>query len=198
MKKLVIVFALLIAGMSFNVTNAQENKLSLGVQGAFNFNKTGVGARFGYDFTDILRFTVDGTYYLTAKNSMNVFQGTQVIETLNKGRLWDANVNLNFVFGEKNFHFYLISGLGFTYGYKFGFVDDFGHNIYNANGTYVGYGITEDEMDKCHRIGVSLNAGCGIEWQITPAIRWNLEQSLNIGLPSLTTWMCKTGIAYCF
>lgn len=197
MKKLVVVFALLIAGMSFNVASAQDkNKLSLGLQGAFNFNKTGVGARFGYDFTDILRFTVDGTYYSTANETLDVYQGTKLTNTLNKGRLWDANVNLNFVFGEKNFHFYLISGLGFTYGYKFGLVFD--REIYDNYGNVVAYGITEDDVWECQRIGVSLNGGFGIEWQITPAFRWNLEQTLNIGLPSLSTWMCKTGVAYCF
>ena len=68
----------------------------------------------------------------------------------------------------------------------------------DANGNVIGYGIDENQVTDAIRFGVSLNGGFGIEWQIVPAIRWNLEQTVNIGLPSLSTWMCKTGLAYCF
>lgn len=197
-------FALLLSVVSIANVDAQNKKLSVGVLGDFNFNKTGVGFRFGYNFTDILRFTVDGDYYLTAKRSDDVYSGNSKLYKINNGRLWDVNTNLNFVFGEHNFHFYLITGIGFTYGYKLdglsGLVDDLTSNssryAYNESGMIVG--ITESFAESTKRIGVSLNAGCGIEWQITPSIRWNLEQQLCFGLPSLTTWMGKTGIAYCF
>ena len=202
MKKVVVVIALICAGMGVNGVNAQDKDVSIGIQGAFNPNKTGVGVRLGFDFTEILRFTIDGTYYLSAKKTMDVFQGETITRTLNQGRLWDGNINLNFVFGRNNFHFYLISGLGITYGYKFnGITDAMGGYAYehtDANGNVIGYGIDENQVTDAIRVGVSLNGGFGIEWQIVPAIRWNLEQTVNIGLPSLSTWMCKTGLAYCF
>lgn len=206
MKKLVIVIALICAGMGLNGVNAQDKQdkkdVSIGVQGAFNPNKTGVGVRLGFDFTEILRFTLDGTYYLTAKKTMDVFQGETITRTLNQGRLWDGNINLNFVFGRNNFHFYLITGLGITYGYKFNGLTDalggFAYDHTDANGNSIGYGIDEDHVTEAMRFGVSLNGGFGIEWQIVPALRWNLEQTVNIGIPSLTTWMCKTGLAFCF
>jgi len=69
--------------------------------------------------------------------------------------------------------------------------------LYDENGNYIGEGITESQVSSHSSIGLSLNGGCGIEWQITPNFRWNFEQSLNIGLPSLTTWMLRTGVAYC-
>ena len=154
MKKLVIVIALICAGMGLNGVNAQDKQdkkdVSIGVQGAFNPNKTGVGVRLGFDFTEILRFTLDGTYYLTAKKTMDVFQGETITRTLNQGRLWDGNINLNFVFGRNNFHFYLITGLGITYGYKFNGLTDalggFAYDHTDANGNSIGYGIDEDHV----------------------------------------------------
>lgn len=202
MKKNLLVLVLLFAGMGFNCAFAQDKDVSIGVQGAFNPNKTGVGVRVGFDFTEILRFTIDGTYYLTAKKTIDVFQGETISRTLNNGRLWDGNINLNFVFGRKKVNFYLISGIGITYGYKInGISEAIGGVAYDhtdANGNVLGYGIDEDDVDDYTRFGVSLNAGFGIEWQIVPAIRWNLEQTVNWGLPSLSTWMCKTGLVYCF
>lgn len=198
---------LLIAGFSFPGVKAQDDvskkkELSIGVQGAFNPNKTGVGARFGFDFNERLRFTVDGTYYLTAKKTMDVFQGEKITRTLNDGRLWDGNINLNFVYGRKNFHFYIIGGIGIAYGYKFGVASELmgagAYSHYDANDNYLGVGIDEANVIDVTRFGVSLNSGFGIEWQITPALRWNLEPTLNIGIPSLTTWMCKSGVAFCF
>lgn len=202
MKKLVLVLVLLCTGMAFTVVNAQNKNVSIEIQGAFNPNKTGVGARLGFNFTDILRFTVDGTYYLTAKQTMDVYQGETVTRTLNNGRLWDGNLNLNFVYGRKNFHFYLITGIGFAYGYKFNGVTDllggFAYEHTDANGNSLGYGIDENQVIDATRFGVLLNGGCGIEWQIAPFLRWSLEQHLSLGLPSMSTWMCKTGLAFCF
>ncbi|MCQ2326895.1 MAG: hypothetical protein MJZ71_04965 [Bacteroidales bacterium] len=200
MKKLITVLALLIAGTSFNVASAQEkNDFSVGLQGAFNFLQNGIGARFGYDMTDILRFTVDGTYYFSGSNYVDVFKDNGKSGTLHSGRLWDINSNLNFVFRKNSFHFYLIGGIGFAYGYRFnGLFSENEGDVYDSNGNYLGYGIHNYDVKECQRIGVSLNAGCGIEWQITSAFRWNLEQTLQIGIPSLTSWIFKTGVAYCF
>ena len=61
MKKVVVLIALICAGMGVNGVNAQDKDVSIGIQGAFNPNKTGVGVRLGFDFTEILRFTIDGT-----------------------------------------------------------------------------------------------------------------------------------------
>ena len=187
-----MILVLFLTAMGFHNVQAQDNKHSIGVQGAFNFNKTGVGIRYGYNFTDVLRFAFDGTYYTTSNETMNVYHGETVTETINNGRIWDFNANLNFVYGDHNFHFYIIAGLGFTSGYKFKSLTNIGHYVDGQTWIY------DDDMHRISRIGVSLNGGCGIEWQIIPMLRWNLEQSLNIGLPALTTWMCKTGLSYCF
>lgn len=189
MKKLIVLLALTLTIGSITTLKAQEDnakKHSITALGAFNPNKTGVGLRYTYDFTKILRFTLDGTYYLTAKNTIDVVNSNNVvINTLNYGRAWDANANFNFVYGEKKFHFYFILGLGFTYGYK-----------WDRSGLFNDGQLTENNFP--NRVGVTTNAGFGIEYQFTPAFRWNLEQNLSIGLPSLSTWMCKTGFAYCF
>lgn len=199
MKKFVMIATILVA-MSFSGVKSQNNKHSVGIETSYNFLKAGIGARYGYDFTNILRFTIDGTYYLTSSRSLDVYKGTSKTRTLRNGRLWESNANINLVFGEKKFHFYLLTGIGFAYGYKVkGLLDSFKDlKLYDENGNYIGEGITESQVSSHSRIGLSLNGGCGIEWQITPNFCWNFEQSLNIGLPSLTTWMWRTGVAYCF
>lgn len=203
--KNLFVVIILLAGMNVGKVNAQEqekNKLAIGAQTAFTSERTGVGARFGYNFTDILRFTFEGNYYLSAKETYGVFNDEKQIGNVMDGRLWDMGLNLNFVFGEKSFHFYLIGGIGFAYGYKLStlieeFSNDLG-NHYDVNGNYLGYGIHKDNLSKKQRIGVSLNSGFGVEWQITSSIRWNLENTFELALPSLSAWRIKTGIAYCF
>ena len=100
--------------MSFSGVKAQNNKHSVGIETSYNFLKAGIGARYGYDFTNILRFTIDGTYYLTSSRPLDVYKGTSKTRTLRNGRLWESNANINLVFGEKRFHFYLLTGIGFA------------------------------------------------------------------------------------
>ena len=75
MKKFMMIATILVA-MSFSGVKAQNNKHSVGIETSYNFLKAGIGARYGYDFTNILRFTIDGTYYLTSSRSLDVYKGT--------------------------------------------------------------------------------------------------------------------------
>ena len=87
-------------------------------------------------------------------------------------------------------------------GYEEGICPECGGEIdygtVEPNGNSLGYGIDENQVIDATRFGVLLNGGCGIEWQIAPFLRWSLEQHLSLGLPSMSTWMCKTGLAFCF
>lgn len=204
-KKLLVV-AILLAGTNFGVVKAQEqekNKKAIGVQTAFTSKRAGIGIKYGYNFTDMLRFAFESNYYLSSKESYDVYdESYKKIGKVMDGRLWDFNSNLNFVFGDKNFHFYLIGGIGFAYGHKFSrltneFTNEIG-SVYDDKGNYVGYGILEDDVLLHKRFGIALNSGCGIEWQITPAIRWHLENTFELALPSLSAWRVKTGLSYCF
>lgn len=138
------------------------NKFAVAFQMPYNGNKLGAGLRFSYDFTDLLRFSVDADgYFYTVKGGFI-------------GRVMDLNPNLNFIFGNGDFHFYLIAGAYFT----------MGHSIFLE--------VVTNSMG----FGLGLNAGFGMEYQITESIRVFLEQQASLGL--ISSWMPKVGCAYCF
>ena len=212
MHKKIITFTILLAAMVWGMTaNAQNGPFGFGLQVASNVNKVGLGAKFSYDFTKMCRFTVDGTYYLynTSKGKTvyettggSFWDATHYISsntpsyTVYGGRQFDVNANLNIVFGERDFHFYLLTGLAFAYGRPALNGAFSAHDHTDEFGNRMEYGIDADQV---HNVfGIGLNLGCGIEYQITDAIRANFEQMLDISLPNLTAWMAKLGVSYCF
>lgn len=147
--------------------NRTPNKFAIAPQVAYNGNKLGAGLRLSYDFTDALRFTLDGDYYLyTAKGG-------------NSGRIMDLNPNLNFVFGDGDFHFYIITGIYFAIGQSM-LLDELTNLSGDENFTTLGLGF---------------NLGCGIEYQINESIRVFFEQEAALGL--MSSWMPKLGCAFC-
>ena len=200
MNKFLIAVILFVAMLS-SKAEALNGKFSAGVQFASNWYRNGIAARLDYDFSHCLRLSIDGAYYLTAENTMDIYERTTKVRTVNDGRLWDCNANLDIMFGKRAFRFYIITGAGFTYGYRTNGIFDalFGSNIIrDENGEYVGIGMTEEQIaDRTYKM-MCLNGGCGVQWQVTPKFRWHFEQSLSLGLPFLSTWLCRTGITYCF
>ena len=158
------------AEQNATLSNAKRtpNKFAVALQVPYNGNKLGAGLRFSYDFTDILRFCLDGDFYFyTAKGGYS-------------GRIMDLNPNLNLVFGNGDFHFYLITGIYFAIGNSL-LLDDLTDLSGDENPTTLGLGI---------------NAGFGIEYQITDSFRAFFEQQASLGL--MTSWMPKLGCAFCF
>lgn len=195
----------------------RSNDFAIGVHLAYNPNKFGAGFRFSYNFTDILRFAFDGDYYFHTNELRKFNVITLAGEKGEKywGRLFDFNPNLNFVFGDGNFHFYLIGGLYFCYGYHEGAnalneltsydiysdgvsytVDAEGNKWYDTYVEMKNGDIYYIDEKLVPGIGVGVNAGCGVEFQVTDELRLNFEQQLSLGL--MTSWMAKLGVAYCF
>ena len=177
---------------------SNDNKFAFSLQLPYNFNKLGVGIRFAYNFTDILRFSLDGDYffYTSPSRTFNTITHDGVKGSMGWGRMIDVNPNLNFVFGEKDFHFYLITGIYFSFGYRQitnGIADwvDGGVNTVVINGSTYYY---KDKL--VPSIGLGFNGGCGIEYQITDEFRMFFEQQLSLGW--MTSWMAKLGASFCF
>ena len=140
------------ASSTFNRT---PKKFAVALQVPYNTHKLGVGARLSYDFTDVLRFTLDGDYYFfQAKGGYY------------KGRIADLNANLNFVFGNGDSHFYPIAGVYLSYGYSL--LLDVAYN--------------GEEYDP--EAGIGLNIGCGVEYQFNEQLRVFLEAPVSIGVMS--------------
>lgn len=145
MNKFLIATILFVAMLS-SKAEALNGKFSAGAQFASNWYRNGIAARLDYDFSHRLRLSIDGAYYLTAENTMDIYERTTKVRTINDGRLWDCNANLDIMFGKRAFRFYLITGVGFAYGYRTNGIFDalFGSNIIrDENGEYVGIGMTE-------------------------------------------------------
>lgn len=167
----------------------------------YNFNKIGAGVRFAYNFTDLLRFCFDGSYYFydVPSRRFNTLSSTGEKGTDGWGRRFDINPTLNFVFGDGDFHFYLIGGLYFSYGYQqlVNAVKEFSYAFDgDATGRYINgewYYYTDELVPS---IGIGVVGGCGIEYQINDSFRLSFEQELSVGL--MTSWMSKLGFAYCF
>lgn len=184
-----------------------DNKFAVGMRVPYNFTRFGLGVNASYNFTKVLRFSLGFDYYLTAKESKHF---KTIDPSGNKGEdfwgwKWNFSPNLNFVFGDGDFHFYIIGGLYLSGGY---------HQIaslltsdwtpeYDENG-YVDYGdyvvIKGEDYFKTDKIvngiGIGVNIGCGIEYQVSEKFRISLDQELSLGLR--TNWMMHLGAAYCF
>ena len=174
-----------------------SNRFAFSAQLPFNYNKIGIGMRFSYNFTDILRFSLDGDYYFYTRpgRTFNTITNAGVKDKMGWGRMVDVNPNLNFVFGEKNFHFYLITGVYFSYGYR-----ELTNGLVGlaGGGNYV---VIDNEYyykkeSLVPSLGIGFNGGCGIEFQTTDNLRLFFEQQLSLGL--MTSWMAKLGASYCF
>lgn len=186
------------AGQNATLSNAKRtpNKFAVAPLLAYNGNKLGAGLRFSYDFTDVLRFCLDGNYYFYTTPTRRFLTITQTGEkgTEAWGRMFDVNPNLNFVYGNGNFHFYVIAGLYFSIGYS-QIINEL-DGLDGSQGVYINkqYYYYKEKLD--YGVGIGINGGCGIEFQITDGFRLFFDQQLSLGL--MTAWMAKLGGAFCF
>ena len=220
-KILLVAFIMLLLGIS-NVSAQDDIKLNVpkhavSVQIPLSLTKAGIGARFSYDYTDNLRFTIDGNYYFyssrrATKNTVDRYD-TLNTGTVAWGRRADLNFNANFRFGKDKFHIYLIAGFYTTVGYSnakkiVGTVydlatlgeiqedpDDDGIDNYVYLDDGYKYFYT-DHLNKFLSFGGGLNAGFGAEIQIHDHGRIFFEQHAAIG--SMVGVFVKTGYTWCF
>lgn len=180
--------------------NRTSKRFAVAFQVPYNANKLGAGLRFSYDFTDILRFTVDGDYYFynATNRRFRTITASGEKGIAYWGRQFDVNFNLNFVFGNGDFHFYVIAGVCVPIGYPK--VEAILNDISDDSGTH--YGTTIDGKYYYYKeklqfeAGIAGNVGCGVEYQITEEFRVFLEQQASLGV--MSTWMPKLGCAFCF
>lgn len=183
-----------------------DNKFAIGLSMPFNTARLGVGLSFQYNFTRVLRFYLGGEYFFHAAADRHFKTITPSGETGDEyyGWHWSVNPNLNFVFGDGNFHFYLITGLYFAYGYSevVNALSELSSDLsYWSSGADKDYMIINGEVhyktDKLTpMVGLGVNLGFGIEYQFTDEFRMFLDQRLSLGL--MTTWVASFGAAYCF
>ena len=193
-------------------------KRAVSVQVPVNSKKLGIGARFSYDFTKILRFTVDADWYYASfgKGRMNTITRDLTKKgTTQWGRQFDLNANVNLVFGDGNFKFYLIAGFYGSLGHSK--IDKFLHEMYTAITSDTGFDDNDDDdnsdpniyhdedgesyvftdkISKFYTSGIGVNAGFGVEYQLSERNRIFIEQQASIGL--MTVWMPKLGWTWCF
>lgn len=176
-----------------------NKKMAVGLYLGNTISRTGVGLNWSYDFTKTLRFSLDGNYYLYGRPGIRFNTITPTGEKGESfwGRDYDVNANLNFVFGDGNFHFYLISGLYFAHAYResknTGGIFDLG--VFDDNSFSSEDGKTYYNTDDLKgSIGFGFNVGCGIEYVISNAVRISLDHQLSLGI--LTMWSLRLGVSY--
>ncbi len=176
-----------------------NKKMAVGLYLGNTISRTGVGLNWSYDFTKILRFSLDGNYYLYGRPGIRFNTITPTGEKGESfwGRDYDVNANLNFVFGDGNFHFYLLTGLYFAHAYResknTGGIFDLG--LFDDNSSVGEDGKTYYNTDDLKgSIGFGLNTGCGIEYIISDAVRISLDHQLSLGI--LTMWSLRLGVSY--
>ena len=219
-KLLFTAFIMLLLGVS--AVNAQEKvklnvpKHAVSVQIPLSLTKAGIGARFAYDYTDDLRFTIDGNYYFYSSNraqkrTVDRYDLSKT-GTIAWGRRADLNFNANLKFGKDKFHIYFILGLYATVGYSnakkivaavydlatLGEIQDTGDDgiddyVYGDDGNKYFY---TDRLHKFLSFGGGLNVGFGAELQLNNRSRIFLEQHTAVG--SMLGLFIKTGYSWCF
>lgn len=224
MTKKLLIAAFIMLFLGIPAVNAQEHtnvykvpKHAVSVQMPINPRKMGIGARFSYNFTSILRFTVDADWYCITfpKGRMKtITRDLTKTGTTPWGRQFDINANANLVFGDGNFNFYLIVGFYSSMGYSktgklvkdlytslvsngsddYYDTEDYDGNIYydEEGNSY----IYTDRVSKYYSQGIGINAGFGAELQTSERSRFFIEQQVSLGL--MTAWMPKLGWSYCF
>ena len=230
MTKKLLYTAFLMFLFGLQAVNAQENsnfenhslrlsnlpKHAISFQIPVSLTKAGVGVRFSYDYTENVRFTIDGNYYFHSSRRATKYTVDRY-DTLNTGTIaWgrraDLNFNANFIFGREQFHIYLIAGFYTTVGYSqagkimstvydlvtLGEItiteDDFIENtVYLDDGKKYYY---KDQLDKFFSFGGGLNVGFGAEYQIDQHNRLYFEQHAAIG--SMVGIFIKAGYSWCF
>lgn len=230
MVKRVLFTAFIVLLLGFQAVKAQENnssastslrlagvpKHAISIQFPNSLTKSGIGVRFGYDYTDNLRFTIEGNYYYYS--SKRATKRTVDMYDLNNrgtiawGRQADINFNANFIFGKEQFHMYIIVGFYATVGYsKAGKIvpvvydlvtlgeitvsedDGIENAIYLEDGYKYYY---KDRVDQFHSFGGGLNVGFGAEYQCNKRSRIFLDQNTTIG--SMLGIFIKVGYSWCF
>ena len=203
---------------SFITEKHNVPKHAVSVQMPFNPRKVGIGARYAYNFTDILRFSVDADWYFytTPKGCMKTITPDLTKKgTTQWGRQLDINANVNLVFGDGNFNFYLIVGFYGSLGHSK--IDKLIKEMYSAIVTDGGDESDDDlepsdsniyhdddgeayiytnKVKNYYTSGFGVNAGFGLELQTSDHSRFFIEQQVSIGL--MTTWMPKFGWSWCF
>ena len=219
-KLLFTAFIILLLGVS--TVNAQEKtklnvpKHAVSVQLPLSLTKAGIGVRFSYDYTNNLRFTIDGNYYFYSSNraQKRTVDRNDLTKTgtIAWGRRADLNFNANFKFGKDNFHIYMIAGFYLTAGYSnakkivkavydlatLGEIQDNGDDgiddyMYGDDGYKYFY---TDRLKKMFNIGGGLNVGFGADYQINQHSRVFLEQHAALG--SMLGVFVKHGYTWCF
>ena len=219
-KLLFTAFIILLLGVS--TVNAQEKtklnvpKHAVSVQLPLSLTKAGIGVRFSYDYTNNLRFTIDGNYYFYSSNraQKRTVDRNDLTKTgtIAWGRRADLNFNANFKFGKDNFHIYMIAGFYLTAGYSnakkivkavydlatLGEIQDNGDDgiddyMYGDDGYKYFY---TDRLKKMFNIGGGLNVGFGADYQINQHSRVFLEQHAALG--SILGVVVKLGYTWCF
>lgn len=192
-------------------SRAPENPFAVGMSLNTTFNKFGVGARFSYNFTPMVRLVGDINYFPWGPNSTKVFHTNGnshgIFEThsipantpfsrIYSGRYVDVNANVNILFGKQNFHFYLIGGIGYVYGIPH--LASLGHqHIAEETGESLGSGI--DSKEGIFGSNVNFNLGVGFEYQLQPAWRIFAELEGSVGYALLlNAGHLKLGAAFCF
>lgn len=158
-------------GLNLNVTPSLEKNAKL-----TNF---GVAAKYQYSFTDGFRGEVDLGYDFKAK-------GISVFE---------AGINLNYLFniGEK-FKIYPIVGVGYanlkaSFGGFGGWDED--------DDEYYGYGDYDDEGGSASVNKIYVNAGLGLEYDLTEHFAVNLEAKYQY-IKDFSRMPISIGVAYKF
>ncbi len=171
------------------------SKRSLGAELDYNFMRLGLGVKYGYNFTDVCRFVLQADYYILSSRPVNEEAGS--MSSLFWGRWFDIAPSLNFVYGNGDFHFYLITGLSIGFGYNEGLnilssISEDGAHDENGDGKF-----QRNELIGNPSFGFRL--GCGVEYNISDSFRLYWEQALDLAFPiSSTNWMMRLGGAYCF
>ena len=183
MKKLMMIAAFVVAGLTANAQN-EAGKMAAGVNVSYGMHKDyknfGFGAKFQYNITDAIRGEASGNYFLKKDHCT----------------MWDANINFHYVIPiSEGLNVYPLVGATLV-GVKVD-VDGAIDSGYDA-AWKLAHKVAADEVGgSSSETKFGFNAGAGIEYFISPNLKVNAEVKYQY-VKDFDRPVISAGIAYVF
>lgn len=166
---LTVTASMLMAG-SFHRASAGDNAFGLRLGFATRNSAPVAGLWFQHSFNSHFRLSPTADYYFRSNHT--------------DALALNCNAQFPFALGQSRFQVYPFAGLNYT-----------SWNLHHVDSAGKSDATPDDVTTRLNRFGI--NAGAGLEYQVTPTLKLNLEAKATL-IKAYSSGCFTIGIGYCF